>query len=79
MTNGGTMPPTKTAAIGTQFPAVSAAPRAKKYAALLTGPPMSKAIIAPMSKPNTIALPVPMLLRSVLIASLSQVTGPPIT
>ena len=67
--SGGTMPASMTAAITLSSGAsvaVAAAPRpvvAKAYAVLLSGPPMSKAIIRPRMMPRTIAEPPCRLLR----------------
>ena len=54
---GGIIPPTIAAVIAAALPSVNAAV-ANTYAALLNGPPMSIAIIAPITKPsNTIFEP----------------------
>jgi hypothetical protein len=51
------MPAAIAAAIGV-YTWLAINPVLKAYAALLTGPPMSKAIIAPSSRPSVTALPV---------------------
>ena len=83
--SGGTMPASMTAAITLSSGAsvaVAAAPRpvvAKAYAVLLSGPPMSKAIIRPRITPRMIAEPPCRLLRPSLSASIRPPSGLPRT
>ena len=80
--NGGTIPAAITAAITTEPPEVNVAARVpvpKTYAALLTGPPISTAIIPPTRRPRrTAELPdklVRKLFRPVLIAAIGIFTA----
>ena len=61
--NGGTMPPTMTAAIkpaaAVECGSFAKAPDAKTYAALLKGPPMSMDIMPARIRLSKTALPVP--------------------